>query len=109
MIRRPPRSTRTDTLFPYTTLFRSAKTGRTSSRWISARKPDSMGGNWPPTRFWQYWALAGTVVLTAAFWWAVAGYAVFEARRHGQIVDGPLRFTLLILTPALVQIGRATV
>src|SRR3546814_11384191 len=27
MIRRPPRSTRTDTLFPYTTLFRSA--GRT--------------------------------------------------------------------------------
>src|SRR3546814_6180074 len=25
MIRRPPRSTRTDTLFPYTTLFRSIK------------------------------------------------------------------------------------
>src|SRR3546814_13225370 len=28
MIRRPPRSTRTDTLFPYTTLFRSAITRR---------------------------------------------------------------------------------
>src|SRR3546814_8207508 len=27
MIRRPPRSTRTDTLFPYTTLFRSADQG----------------------------------------------------------------------------------
>src|SRR3546814_7959452 len=27
MIRRPPRSTRTDTLFPYTTLFRSNGTG----------------------------------------------------------------------------------
>src|SRR3546814_17284693 len=27
MIRRPPRSTRTDTLFPYTTLFRSATAG----------------------------------------------------------------------------------
>src|SRR3546814_6167212 len=27
MIRRPPRSTRTDTLFPYTTLFRSAYMG----------------------------------------------------------------------------------
>src|SRR3546814_9982252 len=26
MIRRPPRSTRTDTLFPYTTLFRSTST-----------------------------------------------------------------------------------
>src|SRR3546814_11809861 len=28
MIRRPPRSTRTDTLFPYTTLFRSPATDR---------------------------------------------------------------------------------
>src|SRR3546814_3135750 len=28
MIRRPPRSTRTDTLFPYTTLFRSPQFGR---------------------------------------------------------------------------------
>src|SRR3546814_1356279 len=28
MIRRPPRSTRTDTLFPYTTLFRSARERR---------------------------------------------------------------------------------
>src|SRR3546814_1560133 len=28
MIRRPPRSTRTDTLFPYTTLFRSATLAR---------------------------------------------------------------------------------
>src|SRR3546814_14602283 len=28
MIRRPPRSTRTDTLFPYTTLFRSGRASR---------------------------------------------------------------------------------
>src|SRR3546814_878793 len=28
MIRRPPRSTRTDTLFPYTTLFRSSRSSR---------------------------------------------------------------------------------
>src|SRR3546814_10100785 len=28
MIRRPPRSTRTDTLFPYTTLFRSGLAGQ---------------------------------------------------------------------------------
>src|SRR3546814_20242608 len=33
MIRRPPRSTRTDTLFPYTTLFRSPAT-------IHTRLPD---------------------------------------------------------------------
>src|SRR3546814_11037701 len=34
MIRRPPRSTRTDTLFPYTTLFRSAR-GVTAILWQS--------------------------------------------------------------------------
>src|SRR3546814_1752799 len=32
MIRRPPRSTRTDTLFPYTTLFRSARQGACARR-----------------------------------------------------------------------------
>src|SRR3546814_17615870 len=32
MIRRPPRSTRTDTLFPYTTLFRSAGEAGAGSR-----------------------------------------------------------------------------
>src|SRR3546814_2884281 len=32
MIRRPPRSTRTDTLFPYTTLFRSDRAGRPPAR-----------------------------------------------------------------------------
>src|SRR3546814_8799302 len=37
MIRRPPRSTRTDTLFPYTTLFRSRRKhpARHMPRWAS--------------------------------------------------------------------------
>src|SRR3546814_8235797 len=37
MIRRPPRSTRTDTLFPYTTLFRSP--GFRGCRWIALPTP----------------------------------------------------------------------
>src|SRR3546814_18394118 len=32
MLRRPPRSTRTDTLFPYTTLFRSADAAAATAR-----------------------------------------------------------------------------
>src|SRR3546814_653908 len=36
MIRRTPRSTRTDTLFPYTTLFRSASSGRRRCSMYSA-------------------------------------------------------------------------
>src|SRR3546814_2384986 len=38
MIRRPPRSTRTDTLFPYTTLFRSLTDGLKDIRRITLRK-----------------------------------------------------------------------
>src|SRR3546814_4978747 len=37
MIRRPPRSTRTDTLFPYTTLFRSSS----PKRWDSCTRMSS--------------------------------------------------------------------
>src|SRR3546814_7656225 len=35
MIRRPPRSTRTDTLFPYTTLFRSSVRDRVPREWVA--------------------------------------------------------------------------
>src|SRR3546814_17863585 len=41
MIRRPPRSTRTDTLFPYTTLFRSRPGDRLAERGLAdARRAD---------------------------------------------------------------------
>src|SRR3546814_13527911 len=35
MIRRPPRSTRTDTLFPYTTLFRSSNSYLSIAGWAT--------------------------------------------------------------------------
>src|SRR3546814_2783629 len=46
MIRRPPRSTRTDTLFPYTTLFRSLGGARVNRR----RPPPSRGRGWVSPR-----------------------------------------------------------
>lgn len=68
-----------------------------------------MGGpDWPPSRFWQFWALAGMIVLTAAFWWGVEGYALFEAGyAQSPVADGLLRFSLLILTPAFVLVWLA--
>src|SRR3546814_10945844 len=42
MIRRPPRSTRTDTLFPYPTLFRSVVGAIFAARF----RPDTLGGQW---------------------------------------------------------------
>src|SRR3546814_13122760 len=41
MIRRPPRSTRTDTLFPYTTLFRSASYRRHTRFHVAPRRSHS--------------------------------------------------------------------
>src|SRR3546814_4854926 len=44
MIRRPPRSTRTDTLFPYTTLFRSSLAIKDKQALYSAYMPFVKGG-----------------------------------------------------------------
>src|SRR3546814_4904563 len=49
MIRRPPRSTRTDTLFPYTTLFRSRNEAKlsadpnTARMWLAGGKAPKLG------------------------------------------------------------------
>src|SRR3546814_3365679 len=53
MIRRPPRSTRTDTLFPYTTLFRSRQGSRPARNTYTHRPaeiclPESRTGAWAP-------------------------------------------------------------
>src|SRR3546814_1207428 len=42
MIRRPPRSTRTDTLFPYTTLFRSAEVDDSVIRAIASPRQQKL-------------------------------------------------------------------
>src|SRR3546814_6362680 len=49
MIRRPPRSTRTDTLFPYTTLFRSRYLGSQTAGTVPALRRHSHAG-----RRWNY-------------------------------------------------------
>src|SRR3546814_11609452 len=67
MIRRPPRSTRTDTLFPYTTLFRSSVGGIVMGPafWVKAL------GNEMPIIPTDYPALV-TVPLTFLCAWTVS-------------------------------------
>src|SRR3546814_20882732 len=58
MIRRPPRSTRTDTLFPYTTLFRSLPPEGYSAPLIfstKARKSDELKRSLFTTIIGQFW------------------------------------------------------
>src|SRR3546814_3439240 len=56
MLRRPPRSTRTDTLFPYTTLFRSLGLMRTRVDQPYLDREATVIGvdhNWRPTERWN--------------------------------------------------------
>src|SRR3546814_9363972 len=61
MIRRPPRSTRTDTLFPYTTLFRSERTAgflvelAASAGLLATASPGDLGESWMPTDAYDSW------------------------------------------------------
>src|SRR3546814_13357866 len=84
MIRRPPRSTRTDTLFPYTTLFRSAhvtvrqaqkntdavKQGRLSAEW----KQDDFGIKFGGSYLADHYKFQQRTTFANNFWQAYAGY-----------------------------------
>src|SRR3546814_15672805 len=70
MIRRPPRSTRTDTLFPYTTLFRSGQQ--------RALSPSTLIG---------YWALVlGFIVLVLYLFSRVAALLLDRFRGPGFVI-----------------------
>src|SRR3546814_5814741 len=62
MIRRPPRSTRPDSLFPYTTLFRSLPASRNleSPGQGSPRPAPAKGRTWFQRWWWAGWQTAGS-------------------------------------------------
>src|SRR3546814_9627266 len=64
MIRRPPRSTRTDTLFPYTTLFRSIDQSRIEGGKVAREVVSCDGGKLALTA--EQSAKSGTMVLRKA-------------------------------------------
>src|SRR3546814_11193299 len=71
MIRRPPRSTRTDTLFPYTTLFRAASGCARSPTWIAlrcrvSRNRQASGSDWGMPLTLRPFLLAGAALALIA-------------------------------------------
>src|SRR3546814_21175044 len=108
MIRRPPRSTRTDTLFPYTTLFRSTAADRGLLARIFDARPQQMLGNtsyslyllnfpvlmmadlmWPTIDA----ALTGIPELAKRAIWIVVALIVLVSLSHATFrgIEGPLR------------------
>src|SRR3546814_19466034 len=104
MIRRPPRSTRTDTLFPYTTLFRS---------WLSAGLASGVGELADPCTTITRPAGVG-LVLTLTAKSALAPAARDAAVQVNVAERGPPLYCLLHCQPAgacneaVVEIGRAS-
>src|SRR3546814_9769144 len=103
MTRRPPRSTRTDTLFPYTTLFRSV---RNVSRELIAIL-NLMGANEPQ--------VLTKVVLPSAVTWVFAGLRISVPYALIGAIVGELMASnrglgyLLVQAQGQFEIGRAHV
>src|SRR3546814_7035888 len=66
MIRRPPRSTRTDTLFPYTTLFRSAWVAETMPLLNRARYVTETGARMNDAEVAEFLGEAWKTIATGA-------------------------------------------
>src|SRR3546814_7595660 len=104
MIRRPPRSTRTDTLFPYTTLFRSPR----SSSSISARvwPAFSSGAGGVSVARWRFWG--GELSLRSSLWRS-RGEGDRRRRRWwrgSDVESSPLRQRFALLPPHGFATGR---
>src|SRR3546814_18031462 len=78
MIRRPPRSTRTDTLFPYTTLFRSVDTTSDRSPWQAFVVGFVTNGLNPKATLF-FLSLFTVVISADTPLWVQAGYGVYLA------------------------------
>src|SRR3546814_20832981 len=112
MIRRPPRSTRTDTLFPYTTLFRSATAsadapaGASANPWTLAEPRSPYAPPTAPAEHATDVYLDGHVV-HAGFWKRVAAYLI------DSVIIGVLRVVVGgaiggVIGVAFGAIGRAS-
>src|SRR3546814_7280870 len=109
MIRRPPRSTRTDTLFPYTTLFRSPVVEAARVVDLARRRPDRDRGilvaAWPRAAA-GHLARAPPPQVTGAFCTMRNRWVLFVPLAIMGLLFGA--FIYRLVTPA-EKIGRAHV
>src|SRR3546814_12653675 len=95
MIRRPPRSTRTDTLFPYTTLFRSGhplagNSNRVVSHDCASGQPDRIQANSSKSEFKGALMPENSSVLTHATNGAGTSSLKTTRNRYQQYGDDPI-------------------
>src|SRR3546814_1660662 len=86
MIRRPPRSTRTDTLFPYTTLFRSLRPRR-QPLVDATRRPAAGADPQERTQFSRFSAIRSEEHTSELQSLMRISYAVFCLKKKKQIIN----------------------
>src|SRR3546814_5232721 len=99
ILRRPPRSTRTDTLFPYTTLFRSFETFLVGRPWnnllfVRLHTEDGLTGVGEGTMQWQAQTVAGAVELLAKRY--VIGANPFRSEEHTSELQSLMRISYAV-------------
>src|SRR3546814_21003741 len=109
MIRRPPRSTRTDTLFPFTTLFRSDQRGSSVSQYFALEglRVDTQGLTSEATGTLNTVVgrqVVGSVKRTFRFEWTYTGVEL-RLIGFGAVVPNKPSGEVTLSAPA--QIGRA--
>src|SRR3546814_3656357 len=109
MLRRPPRSTRTDTLFPYTTLFRSG------GRWVEpndAKPADGRNGSRATgggTSFPTSFGPAQSTLETTAKTVANAGARAAGVKSAKPVYTVPTNSTLMGSVAMTALIGRVPI
>src|SRR3546814_8701179 len=84
MIRRPPRSTRTDTLFPYTTLFRSPPWDRPAP------------GRWPAPQFRSGHGIRARPIRRPAAPFPLTGATVPRSEEHTSELQSLMRISYAV-------------
>src|SRR3546814_1373212 len=98
MIRRPPRSTRTDTLFPYTTLFRSSSWAHEGKETQGGRATASAAKRCPVScvvRVWQpvHWPAGSRTVRACA---SAARYFRVRSEEHTSELQSLMRISYAV-------------
>src|SRR3546814_6186116 len=106
MIRRPPRSTRTDTLFPYTTLFRAIVQGRIADEANILPADSKAQLDAVLTAFDQRSGHPLVIVTTPSLGWLdIARFAATIAARRGMADSGILLLVAPNEGPARIIVG----